>query len=856
MPEFKGDQPEEKLPVPTNAKDQPSCTRKRASRTAEAGRAFVRALRGDVAAWGQRWKLRLAAAWRGRKERSRQRRLSPTRPAGGTGTRYRAARMLGFLAVVALAGLLALAGTMLWAVHDLSFEEVAAEEPGRSVTLEAADGSPLGRIGELKSKYLALDGFADVLVDAVISVEDERFYEHFGIDPIGIARAARRNFTAGRIVEGGSTITQQLVKLRLLNNEQSFIRKFREAFAAIWLEMRLSKDEILARYLNTVYMGSGTYGVPAAARLYFNKDPAELELSEAALLAGLIRAPSRYNPLRDLDAARRRAEVVLHTMVGNGKISVAEADKAKQQPAKLDTPAVASRAGTWFADWVSREALDLTGSFEGSVRARTTLNPEYQKIAERVIKNALAENAERGISEAALVAMRPDGAVIAMVGGRDYEKSQFNRAAQAKRQPGSAFKLFVYMAALRSGASLSDTISGAPVEIKGWKPENFGGKQVGTVTLADAFAHSINTATVNLALKIGLENVIAAARDLGLDAPLEPLPSIALGSEEVSLLDLTAAYAGVLAGKAPVEPWGIMAVGTKEQRRLMSLTPPTELQRPLGPIRPQLLELLQLPVMRGTGRSAAMEGFTAGKTGTSQEYRDAWFVGFNESVVVGVWTGNDDGKPMEGVTGGAVPAAIWKAFMTETGIAKPAAPGLVADRRQPFDLSRGPGEGIPPSILREPPGSGNSAAPDITSGIPPITPPPDQDITVIRPPGNLETQPAPDDTTTALPDVPQGQQGNQNQAQCDIRACSSFYSSFDASDCTYQPFGGGPRQLCDKGNSPETAAPPNIVSSVPGQQSQQGSCNVAACSQTYSSFRATDCTYQPYGGGPRQVCDR
>jgi 1A family penicillin-binding protein len=581
------------------------------------------------------------------------------------------------LALALLIAALLATGTILWVLHDLPLGDPPAKVRNRSIALETADGTPLGRLGPLRLADAPRAAFADILVKAVLSTEDRRFYEHRGIDLAGIFRAARRNYDAGGIVEGGSTITQQLVKARYLSNERTYDRKLREVFLALWLELKLSKDEILARYLNSIYMGGGAEGVPAAARLYFDKAPSELSLSEAALLAGLIKAPSRFNPLRDPELAYQRAAQVLDAMVDNRAIDRKTAEGAKQRPAALRESAVATPAGTWFSDWVGQEALDATGSFPGETRVRTTLVPALQSLAEEVVGNALRQNADRNVAQAALVAMRPDGAVLAMVGGRDYKQSQFNRAVQALRQPGSAFKLFVYMAALRNGAKLDDTIdASAPDEVNGWVPENYGGHAYARVTLADAFARSINTAAVRLALQVGLDNVVATARELGIEPPLPKVPSLALGSAEVNLLNLTAAYAAVLAGQAPVRPWGVTSFASPIQPRLMSIGPRGGPQHALGDLQRKLIALLRLPVERGTAREAALEGLAAGKTGTTQDNRDAWFLGFDEALVVGIWVGNDDRSPMRGVTGGSLPAPMWKEFMTKAvsrlAIAKPA----------------------------------------------------------------------------------------------------------------------------------------------------------------------------------------
>ncbi len=490
--------------------------------------------------------------------------------------------------------------------------------------------------------------------------------DHFGVDPRGIGRALLRNLEAGAVVEGGSTITQQLIKLQYLDSDRTIKRKIQEVVIAFWLEWKLGKAEILTRYLNSVYLGAGATGMPAAARIYFNKDIGALNLPESAMLAGLLRAPSQWNPIDNFEGARQRTLVVLDAMAANGKITEPQAAEAKTSFARLHPTTPTPRSGSWFADWISPQASEIAGSSPGSTTMRTTLVPRLQQIAERVVKRALdSEGKTVEASQAALVAMTPDGAVVAMVGGRDYKASQFNRAVTAMRQPGSTFKLFVYYAALKAGLTLSDQVPDTPIDIDGWSPENSGGNYRGWVTLAEAFARSLNAASVALAEEVGLDNVIAAARELGIDAPLANTPSLALGTSEVNLLNLTSAYASVQLGRAPVRPWGIIdfqAAGQPKTFRVGSQAKPNV---DLSPYQSDLLGLLQLVVERGTGRGADPGTFAAGKTGTSQNNRDAWFVGFTEALVVGVWVGNDDDAPMKGVTGGDLPAHIWRDFMRE-----------------------------------------------------------------------------------------------------------------------------------------------------------------------------------------------
>src|SRR5215470_4366120 len=783
------------------------------NRTAAAGREFLRALGSDLT----------GLAGRLRQHRLAKRAQAAHAPPSGVdrGSFVRATMVvLGrfAIAIVAFAtiGALALSGAMLWVILDMPVERPSdAARP--ALLLEAANGDALGRIGSLKLADATREDFPDRLVRAVLSIEDRRFYSHFGIDPVGIVRAARRNAEAGEIVEGGSTITQQLVKMRFLGNDRTFARKLREAFTAIWLDRRLGKEEILTRYLNNVYLGGGAHGMPAAARLYFDKRLDELSVAEAAMLAGLIRAPSQFNPLRDPEGARDRAAIVIDAMMENGAIDAQAAADAKAHPATLHPTKESTQAGSWFADWVAREAADVTGSFTRSVRVRTTLDPRLQRLAEEAVNSVLDTEGRRvGASQAALVALRGDGAVLAMVGGRDYRNSQFNRAVEANRHPGSAFKLFVYLAALRKGLGPNDMIDAGPVEINGWEPENFGGREYGRVTLADAFAHSINTAAVRLAMDVGLDEVIRAARDLGIDARLPKVPSLALGAAEVSLLDLTGAFASVRAGRTHVEPWGIAAFGPEGQARLQTMGPPmVGSQQSLAPYQQPMIDLLRQVVERGTGRAAALNGFAAGKTGTSQNHRDAWFIGFNDSLVVGVWVGNDDGTSMNRVVGGTLPASIWKRFMTQAAALTPQT---------------------------------DARAVNVTD----------------------------DRATGQAPSQPQASQGSQSsqaaqaspneaqQPQCDYRACASR-KSFRPSDCTYQPYD-GPRRLCETRARPAIAAgqqapPPAQASQATtvGQASRpptQAQCNMDVCSRFYSSFNSSDCTYQPYGGGARRVCDR
>jgi penicillin-binding protein 1A len=809
--------PEEltETPRPGNGYTEPSrSARYEEGQSLAVGRAFVGAVRADLAALLCRVGHALRSAGKGVQRpapaQGRRSRSAVVRVVAGLGT---------VIVVVAVLGSLAAAGAMLWALHDFPAEKAVGGNNESSLLLEAVNGETLGRVGLLKLADAARRHFPDDLVNAVVSIEDRHFFDHPGFDPQGILRALQHNIAAGTIVEGGSTITQQLVKMRFLGHERTLLHKLREALAAVWLDTQLGKDEILTRYLNSVYLGNGTYGMSAAARLYFGKGLSELTLPEAAMLAGLIRAPSRDNPLQNLEAAQARAAVVIKAMRDNGAINARTAEDAAAQPAVLHLSEEALPATTWFADWVAKDATKVIG--KGNMRLRTTLMPALQKLAEQAVADVLAKDgAERRASQAALVAMRPDGAVVAMVGGRDYAASQFNRAVDAQRQPGSAFKLFVYFAALRKGLTPNDTIDASPVDIKGWHPENFDERRYGRMTLAEAFAKSINTAAVRLAQQVGSNQVIAAARDLGVTAPLPAVPSLALGAADMNLLELTAAYAAVKAGKMPIKPWGVAGFGVGQQTRLQSMGPPISGTQSLQPYQKPLIELMLGVLRNGTGRAAALAGFAAGKTGTSQNYGDAWFIGFNDSLVAGVWVGNDDHTPMNRVTGGSLPAAIWKRFMTEAATALTRTQPPAAEAKQPS----------------------MEASPQPTAEA-------------------SSKQPAADASPNAATSFTQSP-GNQaaGAPRCDYEACARTYQSFHLSDCTYQPFSGAPRRLCEKNPSPQSAATPFAQNSsaqpLLGQPSGRAQCNIDVCARFYSSFDPADCTYRPFGGGPRQVCTR
>jgi penicillin-binding protein 1A len=465
-------------------------------------------------------------------------------------------------------------------------------------------------------------------------------------------------------VQGGSTITQQLAKTVFLTPERSVARKVREALLALWLEHHFSKDQILEIYLNRVYLGAGTFGVDAAAHRYFNKSAARLNLYESAVIAGLLKAPTRFNPTRDKDKAAARAAQVLDLMVDTGAIGQQQAAAAENSGIELKHVALAKPGMRYFADWIADQVRDFAGTADRDLTVRTTLDPRMQSIAEAVISNTLARRGLQDVvSQGALVAMTPDGAVRAMVGGRDYNESQFNRATQAQRQPGSAFKPFVYLAGIEAGLRPEDRFVDGPIQIGNWRPHNYTNKYLGEISLSAAIAESVNTIAVQVAQRAGIAQVIAVANRLGITSELARDASIALGTNEVNLLELVSAYAPFANGGTGVLAYGIGEIrdsaGNLVYRRSGSgsgrVMPPEEAAL--------MNELLGGVIAHGTGRAAALPRPAAGKTGTTQEYRDAWFIGYTADLVAGIWFGNDDNTPMNKVTGGSLPAPAWKAFM-------------------------------------------------------------------------------------------------------------------------------------------------------------------------------------------------
>ncbi len=553
-----------------------------------------------------------------------------------------------------------------------------------SITLLASDGTPIARRGATIGKPVDVKRLPEHVTQAFIAIEDRRFYSHWGVDPWGIGRAMAHNVAAGGLREGGSTITQQLAKNAFLDSDRTAGRKLREVLIAFWLEAWLTKDDILSRYLSNVYFGDNVYGLSAAAKHYFSTTPDRLTTGQAAMLAGLVKAPSRLAPTGNLEGARARQRLVVNAMVAHGFLTASEAADIGPARLKVDRTAPLPN-GSYFADWVLPAARDQAGAITTETRVMTTLDARLQRAAERAVRRAGLNKAQ-----VAIVAMRPDGRIVAMVGGRRYADSPFNRATQARRQAGSAFKLFVYFAALRSGLTPESTIADEPVTIGAWSPKNNDGRYRGEISLREAFAISSNVAAARLTQQVGVGKVIAAARDLGISTPLPNEATIALGTANTSLLELTAAYAAVAAGAYPVRPHGLEEARERSWVEFLGNRSHSLGER----MQDQLKDLLSASINDGTGRQAALAIDSFGKTGTSQDSRDALFVGYANGLVVGVWIGNDDNSPLQGIYGGGLPARIWRDFMVQAN-------GQAVPRKAPPARAEDPGTPVQPLDIPE-----------------------------------------------------------------------------------------------------------------------------------------------------------
>ncbi len=543
-------------------------------------------------------------------------------------------------------------------------DQLAVPKRPPNIAILAADGSLIANRGDTGGPAVRLIDLPPYLPKAFVAIEDRRFYSHVGIDPIGISRALLRDATGSSGIEGGSTLTQQLAKNLFLTQERTLSRKMQEAILALWLERRYSKDQILELYLNRVYFGSGAYGVEAAAQKYFGKSAKFVTLSEAALLAGLMKSPTKLAPNRNLAGANERAAQVITAMAEQGHITEAMAKLALANPAQVRHDKSAGSIN-YAADYVMDALDDTVGAIDEDIVVTTTIDLKMQAEAERSLTDELnAKGGKFGVEQGALVALDPSGAIKAMVGGRNYADSQFNRAVAAKRQPGSSFKPFVYLAALEKGLTPDTVREDAPISVKGWNPENYSREYFGPVTLTKALSLSLNTVAVRLGLEVGPKAVVAVAHRLGITSELDPVPSIALGSSEVTPLEMATAYAAFANGGVGVQPHVISRVRTANGKQLYARRN-ASFGRVIDPQNVAMMNaMMEETLLTGTARKAELPGWqAAGKTGTSQEWRDAWFVGYTSYLVAGVWLGNDDGTPTKKVSGGNLPVEIWSRFM-------------------------------------------------------------------------------------------------------------------------------------------------------------------------------------------------
>lgn len=555
---------------------------------------------------------------------------------------------------------------------DISGLEDSGRKP--SIRLALTDGTVFASSGEVHGRPANLSELPKSLVQAVLATEDRRFFSHLGLDPIGLARAVVVNIREGAVRQGGSTLTQQLAKNLFLTNERSFGRKVQELILAVWLEWRFTKDQILTIYLNRVYLGAGTFGVAAASERYFAKDPKELNVYESALIAGLLKAPARYSPSANPERARVRTEQVLANMVDAGYLTEAQASEAKRLPVGRGNYSTAGLGGRYFADWVLDQVGSTIGYVDRDLIVTTTLDPKLQRIAEGEVEAILAKYSDkRDADQAALVTLGADGRVLALVGGRDYRESQFNRATQALRQPGSAFKPFVYLAGLEAGIGPDTIIDDSPITIRNWTPSNFDRKYRGPMRVADAVTQSINTVAVRISEQVGRGRVIDVAHRLGIPQAIDDNPSLALGASEVTLIDLTQSYGAFATGGEAMRAWGIVEIKDTSGRVLYRRQPAPE--RVISAANAgTMTDMLTNVVQAGTGRAARLDRPAAGKTGTTSNSKDALFVGFTADFVTGVWFGNDDGQPMKDVTGGTLPAELWGNFMKKASAGLPPRP--------------------------------------------------------------------------------------------------------------------------------------------------------------------------------------
>jgi penicillin-binding protein 1A len=574
--------------------------------------------------------------------------------------------------VVLIGGLLGLVALVIAVVVAMSslpgYSELKSSPNGQMIRVHAADGSVLVSLGPSYGQWLESNRIPQVMKDAMIAVEDRRFYRHPGVDPIGVARSVKVRFSTGRWSQGGSTITQQLARNIFLTNTRTFGRKFREMILALALEREFTKEQILELYLNKVYFGGGAYGIDAASRRFFGHGANRLSLAEAAIIAGLVKAPSNYSPTADAQAAIGRAGVVIETMRETGKISWEEAQEAKPESVKL-APEPRQNSVRYFTDWALAQLDTLIDETVEPIEVWTTLDVPMQRAADTAIRTNVP-----GGMQGALVALDRDGAVRAMVGGTDYVSSIYNRSTQAVRQPGSAFKLFVYLAALEAGRRPTDTVVDEPVDIEGWRPRNSSRRFSGQIDLRTAFAFSINTVAAKLGAEVGFSTVADMARRFGITTAVNTHPSMVLGTSDVRLIDMTRAFGAVARGGVAVVPYGIVRV-TTGRNDLLYEHKPDDLRVLVAPgVAAEMTDLLQTAVNTGTARAAQIGRPVAGKTGTTSSNKDGWFLGFSSGITTGVWMGRDDARAVPGLQGGRAPAKAFADFMRVAVAKRPVEP--------------------------------------------------------------------------------------------------------------------------------------------------------------------------------------
>lgn len=581
------------------------------------------------------------------------------------------AKLLKWSFVVGLWVLIGVGIMMAWYASELpSVTKSMVFERRPTVIIKSNNGTVLDRYGDVKGKIITVEDLPPHVVQAVLATEDRRFYEHIGFDFIGFARAMFVNVKAMSFVQGGSTITQQLAKNLFLSRERKIKRKVQELMLSFWLEYELSKDEILSAYLNRVYLGSGTYGIDAAARVYFGKSAQELSIREAATIAGLLKAPSRYSPANNPHKSAMRTKVVLQAMVNAGYIDQTEVDSYKILPPAPRRKPSSGETIRYFTDYVVSQLGDLVGTVESDIIVETTLDKDIQQELEESMTKALLEyGPERNVEQGAGVVLRLDGAVMGMMGGKDFGSSEFNRATDSLRPPGSSFKPFVYLTAIEEGWKIDDTIIDEKIEKGRYRPQNFGHEYYGEVTLYEALTMSLNTVSVNLMRDVGPNKVIDMARRLGITADLEPDLSLALGSSGVPMMQMATAYATLGRGGLAVEPFSIKRVTTspKESEEIEVLYEREAPRRNRQVVAKehiyQITAMMESVVQNGTGQAAQIPYPAAGKTGTSQDFRDAWFIGFTPRYAAAIWMGNDDNSPTKRLTGGSAPARVWRETM-------------------------------------------------------------------------------------------------------------------------------------------------------------------------------------------------